>query len=108
MDEKRRTRRHLERMPALPEEIVKALLTTAARIDERGLSGDDVDSLERAGLRLRVEMHPSEPGWWRAEVAHGGRYAPVIVDEDAGNAAARAMRAAVVHGFTLADAGLGP
>lgn len=95
-------------MPALPEPIVKALLATAARIDERGLEGDDVDALEREGLRLRVEMHPTEPGWWRAEVGYGGYYAPVLVDEGAGVAAARAMRAAVVHGFTLADAGLGP
>lgn len=95
-------------MPALPEPIVKALLATAASIDERGITGDDVDALERAGLRLRIELHPSEPGWWRAEVAFGARYAPVLVDEDAGTAAARALRAAVVHGFTVADAWPGP
>jgi hypothetical protein len=78
--------------------IVRVLLAVARRIDAEGLTPEALARLERAGVELAVDWHPTVADGWRATVRVGGRAAPLVVDEDAACAAARALRAAVIHG----------
>jgi hypothetical protein len=77
---------------------IQLLTATARGIDREGLRPEALDALERAGVELRVDWHPTVAGAWRATVRIGGRAAPLVVDRDAATAAARALRAAAVHG----------
>jgi hypothetical protein len=77
---------------------VRVLGAVARRIDAEGLTPDALAELERAGVELSVDWHPTVADGWRATVRVGGRAAPLVVDEDAACAAVRALRAAVIHG----------
>jgi hypothetical protein len=77
---------------------IQLLTATARRIDREGLTPEALDDLERAGVELRLDWHPTVADAWRAIVRIGGRDAPLVVDEDAATAAARSLRAAAVHG----------
>jgi hypothetical protein len=77
---------------------IKLVTRIARRIEDEGLTPAALDGLARAGVELAIDWHPTVVDTWRATVTIDGRAAPLVVDSDAATAAARALRAAAVHG----------
>jgi hypothetical protein len=77
---------------------IQLVTAIARRIEENGLNPAALDALARAGVELTIDWHPTVVDTWRATVTVDGRAAPLVVDGDAATAAARALRAAAVHG----------
>ena len=77
---------------------IRLLTATARLVEEDGLTPAVLRVLEAADVTLTIDWHPAVEDAWRAMVAVEDRTGPVAVDEDAAVAAARALRAAAVHG----------